>query len=245
MVQTSSAGRRYTVRKCQRLCDGLRGRYVAVVEQHRNGWPHLNVLFHWPWLANKTRCAPQRIVARRNGGEGRVLGSCKLLEQVVASGFGYQSHASIAIHRDKLASYLVAAAAGIEKTAAEVAKLAQIPVESPQGFRRLRAGRGFLEARFTQEGLTGCIVTRGNHRWRPVSRRRADTRVWIADSEPRFRPREPTTWIDARDWTVYLPDWPGWERLETIDDEALERWLVELDLREPGGPPKAPRLVPV
>lgn len=233
----------YSTLACSGECDALGGRYVAVVEQHNekwthNNWPHVNVLLHWPWLANRVRNSPKRIIPRRNGSEGVVLGLCDLLEHIVAAGFGYQSHASIAIHRDKLASYLVGAAKGVEKTAAEVAKRKQIPLAAPDGFRRVRAGRRFLEPVFKKEGTTGCLVSREGFHWQAVSRRQKDARIFVTDHAPMFRMHGPTIWIDARDWTVYLPDWPGWKSLERITDEGLAQWVLDLDLREPSrGPP--------
>lgn len=115
--------------------------YVATVEQHRTGWPHLNVVVSCEDLA-----AAIRAEDRKNGmAPGWLKGAA------VRAGFGYRAWAEAPRDRDELAGYLVKLAHR-ESLTGEVAKLSQLPIASPPGTRRLRSSRGFLPRSSTSTG---------------------------------------------------------------------------------------------
>lgn len=236
-------GKRWALR-CLGHCKPyqLRGQYCAVVEQHKphgpdgERWPHLNLVLHWPWLARRVSRAPTRLIPR--GGTrppGRVLGRCRLLDDIVAAGWGYQACAELVLDGRAIAGYLVKHARACERTAGEVSKLSQIPYAAPQGFRRIRSGRGFLPPRLKSDA-TGVLVRRDEHgNWFAVSRPREDCRTWVAYGRPTFRPAEPTLWLDMNGRRVYPPEWSGWADLPCpASQRELDEWLLVLRVQDVG-----------
>jgi len=107
--------------------------YVATVEQHRTGWPHLNVV-----VSSEDFAAAIRQEDRKNGvAPGWLKGAA------VRAGFGYRAWAEAPRNTEELAGYLVKLAHR-ESLMGEVAKLSQLPLASPPGTRRLRSSRAFL-----------------------------------------------------------------------------------------------------
>lgn len=127
-----------------------RARYVLTVEQHRTGWPHVNIIFHAPELARLLAVGPKR----QDG-----LAPYWLCKAAVSCGLGRRLWAEGPRSSGKrLAAYIVKLAH--QETlplAGEVAKLAQVPVTAPRGFRRLRASRGFLPKRMGRGEYTGKL----------------------------------------------------------------------------------------
>ncbi len=115
--------------------------YVATVEQHRTGWPHLNVVVSCGELAKAIRDED-----RKNGiAPGWLKGAA------VRAGFGYRAWAEAPRDQRELAGYLVKLAHK-ESLTGEVAKLSQLPIHSPPGTRRLRSSKGFLPPSTTSTG---------------------------------------------------------------------------------------------
>lgn len=115
--------------------------YVATVEQHRTGWPHLNVV-----VSCEDFAAAIREENRKNGiAPGWLKGAA------VRAGFGYRAWAEAPRNTDELAGYLVKLAHR-ESLMGEVAKLSQLPLASPPGTRRLRSSRAFLPASTSSTG---------------------------------------------------------------------------------------------
>jgi hypothetical protein len=152
-----------------------------VVEQHRSGWPHLNVLAVCPALARDRREHYRR--RRECGGTKRQAilvdssGAIDLARHVVGAGFGIQSSCEAAQSHEKLASYFAGLSdeplgatskrgdmqidpGYVDGAAAEISKLIQTPTAAPSGFRRLRSGVGFLPKRLKRQGWTGVLVGR-------------------------------------------------------------------------------------
>jgi hypothetical protein len=143
--------------------------YVATVEAHKSGWPHLNVIFVSAQLGAhvKKRCADRRA--------DDVLRGLQL-----ESGFGPVAWWDIARSKDDLAGYCVKTAGklldGIRKLGAEVIKLGQLPTHAPSHFRRLRSSRGLLERarRSGTPGKVGCMVqAKANEDEYPQAEKRA------------------------------------------------------------------------
>ena len=173
--------RKRTVRK-------LGNRWVAVVEAHRSGWPHVNLLVWCPELAAELRRESEerlsdpeladavqlardawkrgvevtreiRERARKATLAGGVL--CRLL---VESGWGRQSTAEAARSPDSVSGYMMKLAGQHDASVGELAKITQAPMNAPERFRRLRSGKGFLPPRYNNPNVTGCLVRRRRSR---------------------------------------------------------------------------------
>lgn len=138
----------------------LGSRWVATVEAHRSGWPHVNVLVHSQALAAFLR--EERAEREARGLEGRELVTLdgELLEHATDVGWGVQSTAEACDNDDAVASYIVKLAGDGDRAVGEVAKLSQLPTMAPERFRRLRAGKGFLPPRRKNPDFTGTLVRR-------------------------------------------------------------------------------------
>jgi hypothetical protein len=162
----------------------LGNRWVEVVEAHRSGWPHLNLLVWCPELAAALRAdqkerlsdpelaeavqaareswrrgepVPARV--RETARRASVLGSA-LRDMAMACGWGAQSTAEAARDAEAIAGYIVKLAGLHDASVGELAKITQAPLNAPQRFRRLRSGKGFLPPRRSNPDVTGCLVRR-------------------------------------------------------------------------------------
>lgn len=162
----------------------LGNRWVAVVEAHRSGWPHVNLLVWCPELAELLRrehdarledpeiadavhlsrdawrlkeSVPEQVRALAR--KATVLGG-ELLELVTACGWGRQSTAEAARSSEAIAGYVVKLAGQHDASAGELAKITQAPLNAPERFRRLRSGKGFLPPRHSDPNVTGCLARR-------------------------------------------------------------------------------------
>jgi len=159
--------------KWEAVCTGKRGlgldwcgsSWVSVIESHRTGVPHLNVVMHAPKLAQYLR---DLYDARRFGGathrEATLLHD-RFLRAAEDCGFGWSStlEAADAANRDRadldaIAGYVAKVAKKADRLHAEVAKVTQLPLAAPKNFRRVRAGKGFLPPKRKSEEYTGAIV---------------------------------------------------------------------------------------
>ncbi len=177
LERSGSSSELRTVRK-------LGNRWVAVVEAHRSGWPHVNLLVWCPELAELLRNehaerledpeianavalardawtrkehVPQAVreMARQ---ATTVAGAVRaLLEEC---GWGRQSTAEAARSSEAIAGYVVKLAGQHDASAGELAKITQAPMAAPERFRRLRSGKGFLPPRHSDPNVTGCLMRR-------------------------------------------------------------------------------------
>ena len=134
--------------------------WIAVVEAHRSGWPHVNMMLYAPALATELR--RNRTLKLEAGATEREseLISGALLEHAQAVGWGPQSTASAARDKDAVAAYGVKLAGMHDASVGEVAKITQAPTMAPARFRRLRSAKGFLPPRRTDPNITGTLVRR-------------------------------------------------------------------------------------
>lgn len=139
----------------------LGSEWFAVVEAHKSGWPHLNLVIHSPQLA---RMLDQQQTADRAAGMSRRDASKlrgELREMALGAGWGPQSIAERARDREALAGYVTKLAGFADAAAGEIAKITQAPTSAPPRFRRLRSGKGFLPPRQgTADGWTGALIRR-------------------------------------------------------------------------------------
>jgi hypothetical protein len=139
-------------------------RWVATVEAHRSGWPHVNLVVHCPELAIELEANRlHRLEQGQNKRESTLLAGDPL-RHVTNSGYGVQSTAERARDVDAVAGYVTKLAGEAGAVASEVAKLTQLPTNAPVRFRRLRAGKGFLPPRHRNPDVTGTLVRRRRER---------------------------------------------------------------------------------
>jgi hypothetical protein len=162
----------------------LGNRWVAVVEAHRSGWPHVNLLVWCPALAAELRDdrdarledvelanavadardawknrEPIPRATRELARKATTVGG-HLAELVTECGWGLQSTAEAARDADAIAGYVVKLAGQHDASVGELAKITQAPLNAPERFRRLRSGKGFLPPRRCDPNVTGCLVRR-------------------------------------------------------------------------------------
>jgi len=188
------SGRSRELRTVRRLGN----RWVGVVEAHRSGWPHLNLLIYAPALAAELRrehsealedpeVADAVALSRefwrdkravpasvRDKARRASLVSGPLRDLLTEVGWGPQSTAEAARSADAVSGYVCKVAGLHEASAGELAKVTQVPLAAPQRFRRIRAGKGFLPPRRRSENVTGCLILskrdmRGDWRIRAVN----------------------------------------------------------------------------
>jgi len=172
------------LKRLRRRYSEIGNRWVAVVEAHKSGWPHVNLMIYCPKLAQELRnnredalkdpfvmdavqaCkdawkdgafVPKEI---RERARQSLLMQGDLLSHATECGWGRQSSAEAARDCDSVAGYLVKLAGNHDKSISEVAKLTQLPTNAPQRFRRLRSGKGFLPPRKSNPEITGCMIRR-------------------------------------------------------------------------------------
>ncbi len=159
-------------------------RWVSVVEAHRSGWPHVNLLVWCPELAAELRAdydcrlddpaladavalardawkrgEPVTAELRERARRATVLGG-RVRGLAVDAGWGVQSTAEAARSSEAIAGYVVKLAGNHDASAGELAKITQAPLNAPERFRRLRSGKGFLPPRRVDPNVTGCLVRR-------------------------------------------------------------------------------------
>jgi hypothetical protein len=175
--------------------------YIWTLEQHRTGWPHINVLLHSDRIRREADAGgvrPRWAASRGGGGKGRMVdvlawGDEVLMPMAVRAGYGRVGWIEDVKHVGAIARYQV-------KLAAELISVAkdQTPVAAPPGWRRYGASRGLLPPRQAGDGTwTGMIVPGGSPRatWGSVE-------AWLGLDSPRglvarWRPE---------DWTAGYPD---------------------------------------
>lgn len=165
-----------TLKRWRRLCErrgwGAFGSdWAMVVEAHRSGWPHVNLLLYAPELAEALASETRdRELAGFRGRDLVVMAHQweplgkgirgELGRHAVAAGWGIESTAERADSTERLSGYLVKLSAKPDETLGEIAKLTQLPLGAPFRFRRLRSGKGFLPKERANPAYTGALVKR-------------------------------------------------------------------------------------
>ena len=162
--------------------------YIATMEAHRNGWPHINIVFRNRALAAVVRggFADALDSLGYSYGDFKALGPVerKNLRNRVAQlndwkvprqrgvaktirrhqldvGLGKVCWWEPVFHQGEISNYIVKLSRyeNAERLTAEVSKLLQLPMEAPHRFRRIRSSRGFLEpSRGRGSGNLACLV---------------------------------------------------------------------------------------
>jgi len=126
-------------------------KYISVIEAHRSGRPHVNLIVFNDKLANA--CS----------GEGwKGVRKNWLEPNAVASGYGMRTWVEPVRGSGSMAGYL------IKSMAAETAKPDQVPELAPKNFRRLRSSRRLLPKVYKSDDVTGQLVQK------PIERAEAE-----------------------------------------------------------------------
>ena len=160
-------------RRWQTLIQRIRRTYgetkvVRTTEQHRNGWPHINVVLKSPGLAASLK-------GRFDRGARAVTG--ELRDAIVSAGFGRVGWVDRPRDVTAIAGYIIKLAHR-ESLAGEVVKLSQLPVMAPFRTRRLNSTPGFLPKRTGSTGeWTGELVKRSLTEVRQEEARRQEVEL--------------------------------------------------------------------
>jgi hypothetical protein len=136
--------------------DRIGSRWISVVEAHRSGWPHINLVCVSKTLHRMVREGMAERQAAGLSDRECMLVQGELAAHMIGSGFGVQSTAEPIRDRGAVAGYLVKLAGELDqdgtpesrgRLGGEVVKVSQVPMNAPKNFRRLRSGRGFLPPR--------------------------------------------------------------------------------------------------
>jgi hypothetical protein len=147
-------------RHCKKMgWEPVGNRWVATVEAHKSGWPHLQIMMYVPEEWAKTL---------RTRSERKEKGTVPLPGWfgTAARGAGWGKLGTIerAESADAVYGYLTKTCGQHEKSVGrvrgELIKLSQLPTNAPVRFRRLRSGKGFLPRRRKNEGVTGTLIRR-------------------------------------------------------------------------------------
>jgi hypothetical protein len=158
--------------------------WFSVVEAHRSGWPHVNLVLWCPELAALLRreqadrledpeLANALALARdawksreavptavRELARKATVAGGRVLDVLEDAGWGRQSTAEAARDIESVIGYGVKLAGLHDASVGELAKVTQCPMNAPERFRRLRSGKGFLPPRQKDETVTGCMLRR-------------------------------------------------------------------------------------
>lgn len=199
----------------------LRSQWVAVVEAHRSGWPHVNFVIYSPELAAHLAAERTRKLAAGATEREAVLVADELRTIALASGWGPQSTLEQAKSIDALNGYVTKLAGMADATGGEIAKITQAPMTAPERFRRLRSGKGFLPKRHKNEDYTGTLI-----------RRRINSLDGTPEAYPLFNP--PLALIQEAARCSYLEEKELQQEQEQIAAKtALGRAAKFLRLRPP------------
>jgi len=116
--------------------------YISLVEQHQDGFPHLNLLIYniGLWL----ECQE----------EGwKIIRQDWLEPNAVECGFGFRTWVEPVRSKEAIAGYFVKLCSEIVGTQKD-----QTPIEAPKHFRRLRASKGLLPKAYHNQNLVGKLI---------------------------------------------------------------------------------------
>lgn len=140
-------------------------RYVATVERHRSGEPHVNNILVCPELAGLLRLREHDDYPPAGRLYRRTVADLKAMAAGVGYGW-FVGTPEVARSVQDVAGYVLKLASTNDlppevidgRTVGEVVKMSQVPDVAPPHFRRLRASRGFLPPAPRSERWTGSLV---------------------------------------------------------------------------------------
>ena len=177
--------------------------YIQTWEAHQSGWPHVNLIMHN--LEMLRICGPQGSKSWRKFRK-------ELNKMAVEVGFGKRIWVEPMRNGEEMAGYITKLGGKLsalpEEMTGAMAK-DQTPVDAPRHFRRIRASRGLLPAKFSHEGVwTGRMIQKSVEEIRKIERE------WGLDVEALANPHL---------WTL----------IRSLDDgELIEEIEVEVEILE-------------
>lgn len=193
----------------------IKSEWIQVVETHKSGWPHVNVLIVHAELAAYVRADVDARLASGMSDTASRLMNGELKAMALAAGFGTRSTIEPVRSKGALAGYITKIAAHQPEMLGELSKLTQTPVNAPQHFRRYRSGKGFLPPRKKNPNWTGTLV------------RRIYDPTWGYISEAMRSKTKPTP-ADRQKELL---------EVELIDEQCFHEELEKQARGEPCGPP--------
>jgi len=151
----------------------FKSEWCQVVEAHKSGWPHANILIHCPELA--LYLAADKAQRMEHGESDKVsrLVKGELQAHAMETGWGLRSTMERVKDTGAMSGYLTDVAkhadlhlgelnalAEPNVIAIEASKNNQVPMNAPHHFRRLRSGKGFLPPKRKNERWTGTLMRR-------------------------------------------------------------------------------------
>jgi len=124
-------------------------KYIALCEQHRNGWPHLNLLIRSEKLSAACKDDAWKTVRKQ-----------WLEPHAVACGFGFRTWIEPVRSAVAMAGYTVKLMGDLQ---GEMSKLNQAPVKAPKNFRRLRCSQALLPPIHKSGEITGELAQQPVH----------------------------------------------------------------------------------
>lgn len=112
--------------------------YIALIEQHRDGYPHVNVLVHCRRFVDEALKDWQKLRKR-------------VRRHAMATGFGKVFYLAPMKNQEAMAAYFV-------KLCGEVSKMSQAPMKAPSKFQRFRSSNGLLPPIRKDPEYTGELV---------------------------------------------------------------------------------------
>ena len=153
------------LKRIRRFCEKkgwepFKSEWIQVVEAHKSGWPHVNLLIKHRELARYLDEVYLQNKARGHSEQSSRLLSGKLAEHAQQCGWGMRSTAEPVRDKGAMSGYLTKLAAYADEHIGELAKLTQAPTNAPIKFRRLRSGKGFLPKVRKNGKWTGALLRR-------------------------------------------------------------------------------------
>ncbi|HYO93848.1 MAG TPA: hypothetical protein VER33_05020, partial [Polyangiaceae bacterium] len=135
--------------------------WIAVVEAHRTGWPHVNLMIDARELAEHVEREQAAIGPEfeRLGFHAATLPP-ELMDLARRADWGTLSTIERVRTEGKVVNYLAKLAGEGDEVVNEIAKLTQLPRNAPLRFRRMRTGKGWLPKRRKNPDVTGTVVVR-------------------------------------------------------------------------------------
>lgn len=190
-------------------------KWIQVVEAHKSGWPHVNLLIHHPQLAQYVQDHYEEQLNLGHSETSSKLLFDDILNHATACDWGTRSTVERVRSKDAMAGYIAKLAAYADEHIGELAKLTQAPTNAPIKFRRVRSGKGFLPP---------C---RKNPNWTGVLTRRYYHKEWGYIAEPFLGKKNPT----PQERLDHVNECTGIEEKQFIDELVREQRAKQLPKR--------------
>lgn len=168
---------------------GEKVQYIALIEQHRDGFPHVNLLVHTRQFVNEAADNWKKLRRR-------------VKRHATATGFGKIFWLQPMRDKEAMSAYFV-------KLCGEVSKMNQAPLKAPSNFRRLRSSVGLLPPVNKDPEMTGELLKVGVELAERMPAHRILLAAELLRIEENDKERRALRWYDAiemlKDGAIYSP----------------------------------------